>query len=112
METPRDFTTFVKKNSQTLIFERSLRDILNMRDDRCLGIKCQKEKNSCTKAMLILPGNDIEEEIKFFSPNDNAIPWLIRKWRNKCEKASEFPLTSPLTILFWCTSNINLEIVQ
>jgi hypothetical protein len=112
METPRDFTTFVKKNSQTLIFERSLRDMLDMRNDRYPVTKCQKGKDSCTQAILILSGNNNEEEIRFFSSNDNAIPWVIRKWRNKCEKASEFPLTSPLTIFFWCTSNINLEIVQ
>jgi hypothetical protein len=62
--------------------------------------------------MLVLPGNDIEEAIKFFSPNDNAIPLIFNKRRNTYEKASEFPLTSPLTIFFWCTSNINLEIVQ
>jgi hypothetical protein len=60
METPRDFTTFVKKNSQTLIFERLLRDMLNMKNDRCPRTNCQKEKDSCMQAIFILSGNDYE----------------------------------------------------
>jgi hypothetical protein len=112
METPRDFTAFVKKNCQTLIFERSLKDMLNMKNDRCPGTNCQKKKDSCTQAILILPGNDIEEEIRFFSPNVNALPLIFNKRGSTYEKANEFSLTSPLTVFFWCTSNINLEIVQ
>jgi hypothetical protein len=111
METPRDFTAFVKQNCQTLIFERSLKDMLNMKNDRCPGTNCLKEKDSCTQAILILPGNDIDEEIRFFSPNDNASPLIFNKRGNTYEKANEFPLTSPLTVFFWCTSNVNL-IVQ
>jgi hypothetical protein len=112
METPRDFTAFVKKNSQILIFERSLKDILNMRNDRCPGTNCQKKKDSCTKAMLILPGNDIEEEIRIFNFNNNVIPLIFNKKRNTYEKANEFPLTSPLTIFFWCMSNVNLTVQE
>jgi hypothetical protein len=112
METPRDFTTFLKKHSQTLIFERSLRDILNMENDRCLRTNYQKEKDSCMQVILILSGNDFEEEIRFFSPNDNAIPLIFNKKGNTYEKASKFPLTSPLTILFWDTPNVNLSVQE
>jgi hypothetical protein len=111
METSRDFTTFVKKFSQTLIFERSLRDMSKMRNDRCPRADYQKEENSCTQAIFILAGNDYEEEVRFLSSSDNAIPLLFNMRGKTYEKASRFPLTSPLTKFYWCISDVNL-IVQ
>jgi hypothetical protein len=90
METPKNFATFVKKNSQTFIIERSLKDVLNMRNDRCPGTKCQKENNSCMQAVLILSGNDIEEGIKFVSPNDNAIPLVFNKRKVHMKRLANF----------------------
>jgi hypothetical protein len=110
METSRDFTTFVKKFSQTLIFERSLRDMSNMKNDRCPRTNYQKEEDSCTQSIFILAGNDYEEELRFLSSNDNAIPLLFNMKGKAYEKASRFPLTSPLTTLYWCTSDVNLVV--
>jgi hypothetical protein len=72
MKTSKDFT-FVEKFSQTLIFERSLRDMSNMKNDHCPRI----EDNSYTQAIFILAGNDYEEEVRFSSSNDNAMPSLF-----------------------------------
>ncbi len=112
METPRDFTTLVKKFSQTLIFERSLRDMSNVKNDRCPRINNKREENSCTQAIFILAGNDHEEEIKFLSSKDNAIPLLFNMKGKTYEKAIRFPLTSHLTILYWCTTDVNLVVQE
>jgi hypothetical protein len=108
METPRNFTTFVKKFSQTLIFERSLRDMSNVKNDRCPRISNKREENSCTQAIFILAGNDYEEEVRFLSSNDNSIPLLFNKKGKTYEKATRLPLTSHLTILYWGTADVNL----
>ncbi len=100
METSKNFTTFVKKFSQTLIFERSLKDMSNMKNDRCPRTDYQREENSCTQAIFILTGNDYEEEVRFLSSNDNAIPLLFNMRGKIYEEANGFPLTSPLTIFF------------
>ncbi len=110
METPRDFTTFVKKFSQTLIFERSLRDMSNMKNDRCPRTDNQRENSSCKQAIFILAGNDYEEEVRFLSSNDNAIPLLFNMKGKTYEKATRLPLTSHLTILYWCTADVNLVV--
>jgi hypothetical protein len=110
METPRDFSTFVKKFSQTLIFERSLRDMSNVKNDRCPRVDNKMEENSCTQAIFILAGNDYEEEAIFVSSNDNAIPLLFNTKGKTYEKNIRFPLTSPLTIFYWCTSDVNLVV--
>jgi hypothetical protein len=110
METSRDFTTFVKKFSQTLIFKRSLRDMSNMKNDRCPRIDNQREDNSCTQAIFILAGNDYEEEVRFLSSNDNAIPLLFNMKGKTYGKAIRLPLTSHLTILYWCTADVNLVV--
>jgi hypothetical protein len=110
METPRDFTTFVKNFSQTLIFKRSLRDMSNVKNDRCPKLDSKREENSCTQAIFILAGNDYEEEIKFLSSKDNAIPLLFNMKGKTYEKAIRLPLTSHLTILYWCTANVNLVV--
>jgi hypothetical protein len=106
MEAPRDFTKFVKKYSQTLAFERSFGDMLNVKNDR------RPRTNSYTQAIFILSGNDYEEGIRFLSPHDNAIPLVFNMRGKTFEKANGFPLTSPLTILFWDTSKVNLVVQQ
>jgi hypothetical protein len=110
METPRNFTTFVKKFSQTLIFERSLRDMPNVKNDRCPRVDNKMKENSCTQAIFILAGNDYEEEVKFLSSNDDPIPLLFNIKGKAYEKATRLPLTSHLTILYWCTADVNLVV--
>jgi hypothetical protein len=44
------------------------------------------------------------------SSNDNAIPLIFNMKGKTYEKAIRFPLTSPLTILYWCTSDVNLVV--
>ena len=112
METSRDFTTFVKKFSQTLIFERSLRDMSTTKNDRYPRTDYQKEDNSCTQAIFILAGNDYEEEVRFLSSNDNAIPLLFNMRGKTYEKTIRSPLTSHLTIFYWCTSDVNLVVQE
>jgi hypothetical protein len=111
METPRDFSTFVKKFSQTFIFERSLRDMSNVKNDRCPRVDNKLEESSCTQAVFILAGNDYEEEVRFLSSNDNSIPLLFDIKGKAYEKLNRSPLASHLTILYWCTADVNL-IVQ
>jgi hypothetical protein len=108
METPRDFSTFVKKLSQTLIFERSLRDMSNVKNNRGPRVDNKMEENSCTQAIFILAGNDHEEEVRFLGLNDNSIPWLFNMKGKTYEKAARLPLTSHLTVLYWCTAEVNL----
>jgi hypothetical protein len=112
METPRDFTTFVKKFSQTFIFERSLRDMSNVKNDRCPRVDNKIEENSCMQAIFILAGNDHEEEIKFLGSKDNSIPLLFNIKGKAYEKATRLPLTSHLTILYWCAANVNLVVQE
>jgi hypothetical protein len=112
METPRNFTTFVKNFSQTLIFERSLRDMSNVKNDRCPRVDNKMEGNSYTQAIFILAGNDYEEEVRFLSSNDNSIPLLFNIKGKAYEKAIRFPLTSHLTILYWCTTAVNLVVQE
>ena len=112
METPRNLTKFVKNFSQTLMFERSLRDMSNVKNDHCPRADNKMEKNSCTQAIFILAGNDHEEEIKFLSSNDNAIPLLFNMRGKTYEKTIRFPLTSHLTIFYWCTSDVNLVVQE
>jgi hypothetical protein len=110
METPRNFTTFVKNFCQTLIFERSLRDMSNVKNDRCPRVDNKMEENSCTQAIFILAGNNYEEEVRFLSSNDNSIPLLFNIKGKAYEKATRLPLTSHLTILYWCTADVNLVV--
>jgi hypothetical protein len=110
MGTPRDISTFVKKFSQTFIFERSLRDMSNVKNDHCSRVDNKMEKNSCTQAIFILTGNDYEEEVRFLCSNDNSIPLLFNMKGEIYEKAIRLPLTSHLTILYWCTANVNLVV--
>jgi hypothetical protein len=110
METSKDFTTLVKKSSQTLIFERSFRDMSNVKNDRCPRADYQREENSCTQVIFILAGNDYEEEVRFSSSNDNSIPLLFNMKGKTYEKAIRLPLTSHLTILYWCTTDVNLVV--
>jgi hypothetical protein len=112
METSRDFTTFVKKFCQTLIVERSFRDMSNVKNDRCAKTDHRKEENSCTQVVFILAGNDYEEKIRFLSTNDNAIPLLFNMKGKTYEKVNGFPLTSPLTIFFRDTPNVNLVVQE
>jgi hypothetical protein len=106
METPRNFTKFVKNFSQTLMFERSLGDMLNERSDR------RPNPNSNTQAIFILAGNDDKEGVKFSSLHDNAIPLMYNMRWKTYEKVREFRLASPLTILFWDTSRVNLVVQE
>jgi hypothetical protein len=110
METPRDFTTFVKKFSQTFIFERSLRDMSNAKNDHYPRVDNKMKENSCTQAIFILAGNDYEEEVRFLSSNDNSIPLLFDIKGKTYEKLNRLPLASHLTILYWCTADVNLVI--
>jgi hypothetical protein len=112
METPRDFTTFVKKFSQTLIFERSFRDMSNVKNDRCPRANYQRGENSCTQVIFILARNDYEEEIRFLSANANSIPLLFNMKGKTYEKAIRLPLTSHLTIFYWCTADVNLVVQE
>ncbi len=110
METPRTFTTFVKNFSQTLIFERSLRDMSNAKNDHCPRVDNKMEENACTQAIFILAGNDYEEEVEFLSSNDNSIPLLFDIKGKAYEKTNRFPLASHLTIIYWCTADVNLVV--
>jgi hypothetical protein len=112
METSKDFTTLVKKFSQTLIFERSFRDVSNVKNHRCPRADYQREENSCAQVIFILAGNDYEEEVRFWSSNDNAIPLLFNMKGKTYEKAIRLPLTSHLTILYWCTTDVNLVVQE
>jgi hypothetical protein len=112
METPRNFTTFVKKFSQTLIFERSLRNMSSVKTDRCPRIDNKREENSCTQVIFVLTGNDYEEEVRFLSPNDNSIPLLFNMKGKTYKKPTRLPLTSHLTILYWCTADVNLVVQE
>ena len=112
METPRDFTTFVKNFSQTLMFERSLRDMSNVKNDRCPKVDNKMGENSCTQTIFILAGNDYEEEVRFLSSNDNSVPLLFNMKGKTYEKVIRLPLTSHLTILYWCTANVNLVVIN
>jgi hypothetical protein len=111
METPRNFKKFVKNFSQTLIFERSLRDMSSVKNDRCPRVDNKMEENPCTQAIFILAGDDYEEEVGFLSSNDNSIPLLFNIKGKTYEKAIRLPLISHLTVLYWCTADVNL-IVQ
>jgi len=110
METPRNFTKFVKNFSQTLMFERSLRDMSNVQNDRCPRVDNKMGENSCTQAIFILAGNDYEEEVRFLSSNDNSIPLLFDIKGKTYEKLNRLPLASHLTILYWCTADVNLVV--
>jgi hypothetical protein len=110
METPRNLTKFVKNFSQTLMFERSLRDMSNVKNDHCPRVDNKMEKNSCTQAIFILAGNDYEEEVRFLSSNDNSIPLLFDIKGKTYEKLNRLPLASHLTILYWCTADVNLVV--
>ncbi len=110
METPRNFTKFVKNFSQTFMFERSLRDMSNVKNDHCPRGDNKMGENSCTQAIFILAGNDYEEEVRFLSSNDNAIPLLFDIKGKAYEKTNRLPLASHLTILYWCTANVNLVV--
>jgi hypothetical protein len=110
METPRDFSIFVKKFIQTFIFERSLRDMSNAKNDHYPRVDNKMKENSCTQAIFILAGNDYEEEVRFLSSNDNSIPLLFDIKGKTCEKLNRLPLASYLTILYWCTADVNLVI--
>jgi hypothetical protein len=110
MEAPRNFTTLVKNFNQTLIFERSLRDMSNTKNDRCPRVDNKMEENSCTQTIFILAGNDYEEEVRFLSSNDNSIPLLFNMKGKTYEKATRLPLTSHLTVLYWCTADVNLVV--
>ncbi len=65
------------------------------------------EENSWTQAIFILAGNDFEEEVRFLSSNDNSLPLLFNIKGKAYEKATRLPLTSHLTILYWCTADVN-----
>jgi hypothetical protein len=110
METPRNFTKFVKNFSQTLMFERSLRDMSNVKNDRCPKVDNKMGENSYTQAIFILAGNDWEEEVRFLSSKDNSIPLLFDLKGKAYEKLNRLPLASHLTILYWCTSDVNLVV--
>jgi hypothetical protein len=110
METPRNFTKFVKNFSQTLMFERSLRDMSNVKNDRCPRADNKMGENSCTQAIFILAGNDYEEEVRFLSSNDNSIPLLFDIKGKTYEKLNRLPLASHLTILYWDTAGVNLVV--
>jgi hypothetical protein len=84
----------------------------NVKNDRCPRVDNKMEKNSCTQAIFILAGNDHEEDIKFLSSNDNSIPLLFNTKGKTYEKTIRLPLTSHLTILYGCTSNINLVVQE
>jgi hypothetical protein len=106
MEASKDFTKFVKKYSQTLAFERSFCDMIKEKNDR------RPRTNSYTQAIFILAGNDDKEGIRFSSLYDNAIPLVFNMRWKTYKKAKEFPLTSPLTILFWDASKANLVVQE
>jgi hypothetical protein len=110
METPRNFTKFVKNFSQTLMFERSLRDMSNVKNDHCPRVDNKMGENSCTQAIFILAGNDYEEEVRFLSSNDNSIPLLFDIKGKTYEKLNRLPLASHLTILYWYTADVNLVV--
>jgi hypothetical protein len=110
METPRNFTKFVKNFSQTLMFERSLRDMSNVKNDRCPRVDNKMGENSCTQAIFILAGNDYEEEVRFLSSSDNSIPLLFNIKGKAYEKTNRLPLASHLTILYWCIADVNLVV--
>jgi hypothetical protein len=110
METPRNFTTFVKNFGQTLMFKRSLRDMTNVKNDHCPRVDNKMGENSCTQAIFILTGNDYEEEVRFLSSNDNSIPLLFDIKGKTYEKINRLPLASHLTILYWCTADVNLVV--
>jgi hypothetical protein len=110
METPRNFTKFVKNFNQTLMFERSLRDMSNVKNDHCPRVDNEMGENSCTQAIFILAGNDYEEEVRFLSSNANAIPLLFDIKGKTYEKLNRLPLASHLTILYWCTADVNLVV--
>ncbi len=86
-----NFSKFIKKSSQNFIIERSLTERKIMHANYAYFIW----KRSWGK-------------VWFYSHNENATPLIFNKRNSTYEKASEFPLLSPLTIFFWCTSNINL----
>jgi hypothetical protein len=110
METPRNFTKFVKNFNQTLIFERSLRDMSNVKNDRCPRVDNKMGENLCTQAIFILAGNDYEEEVRFLSSDDNSIPLLFDIKGKAYEKINRLPLASHLTVLYWCTADVNLVV--
>jgi hypothetical protein len=110
METPRNFTTFVKNFNQTLMFERSLRDMSSVQNDRCPRVDNKMGENSCTQAIFILAGNDYEEEVRFLCSNDNSLPLLFDIKGKAYEKTNRLPLATHLTILYWCTADVNLVV--
>jgi hypothetical protein len=82
----------------------------SVKNDRCPRVKNKMGENSCTQAIFILAGNDYEEEVRFLSSNDNSIPLLFDIKGKAYEKTNRLPLASHLTILYWCTADVNLVI--
>jgi hypothetical protein len=57
-----------------------------------------------------LSGNNLEEEVWVYSHNENAMPLLFNKKDSTYEKVNKLPLQSPLTVFFWRTWKVNLEV--
>jgi hypothetical protein len=81
-----------------------------VKNDHCPKGDNKMRENSCTQAIFILAGNDYEEEVRFLSSNDNAIPLLFDIKGKAYEKTNRLPLASHLTILYWCTADVNLVV--
>jgi hypothetical protein len=81
-----------------------------VKNDRCPRVDNRIEENSCMQAIFILAGNDYEEEVRFSSANVNSIPLLFNMKGKTYEKAIRFPLTSHLTVFYWCTADVNLVV--
>jgi hypothetical protein len=60
--------------------------------------------------LSILFGNGLEEEAWFHSSYKNVIPWFFQETVRTHEKVNKLTLQSPLTVFFWCTGNVNLEV--